>query len=258
MTLLRDADRALGANEYSKALEMYQLLLKDDPNNPKIYQGMAYSLYELKQFDDALKKCKRALELDLNLSLVHVVLAYIHLRRKELEISKQEALEAFKLDPDLFDVLRCYGTVLLVSKDVDKAVELLQKAVEMKPDDLISHSNLALAYLRKQQFALYFRERKIISKLQPSLTSFGELLLAYLIRYKTFISLLLVILFMISVWFQLKYLLIIPVAGVTLVLILSLFLLHQKQWKRGVVLILYSVGTYFLIYVVYMYKLLGK
>ena len=52
--LLDDADNAFHEKNYQKALEIYQLALKEDPNDPRIYQGLGQSLYNLKQFDDAI------------------------------------------------------------------------------------------------------------------------------------------------------------------------------------------------------------
>jgi len=65
----------------------------------------------------------------------------------------EEAIQLFnqviEQDPKYMDAYHSLAMTYLHSGDVDKAIEVEQKALEVNPDELMSHSNLSI-FLQKK------------------------------------------------------------------------------------------------------------
>jgi tetratricopeptide (TPR) repeat protein len=84
--------------DYSAALTSYRLALRDKPNDPRVLQNMAIAFSRTGQQDEAIKCYRRALELEPRLSGAHYGLAFLLLKRGDLEAAA-EHLEAFLAAP---------------------------------------------------------------------------------------------------------------------------------------------------------------
>jgi tetratricopeptide (TPR) repeat protein len=79
-------------------LTSYRLALRQRPNNHKVIQNMAIAYSKLGQMDEAVRCYRRALAIEPRLSGAHYGLAFLLLRRGELNDAAFH-LEAFLMDP---------------------------------------------------------------------------------------------------------------------------------------------------------------
>jgi len=251
MTELEAAHEALLTKKYGKALELYQAATRDDPRNAVAFEGMGRTLFELHRHNEATAICLKALDLDATLPLPHVTLAYIYGRQGDLATFKREALEAQRLGPGLPETLLCYGTVLLAENDVDGAIEVLQKAVQAAPENRNAHYNLSLAWHRKGRMDRYLAEKQVVWQLQRSFLSFAELLLAYGIRYRIAAGAILAGSLVLAIIFNFAYLLLPPLLGATIMVFSGVLLVFWRQWRSGLLMLLYASGMYVLLYAVF-------
>jgi tetratricopeptide (TPR) repeat protein len=251
MTVLEDAHAALLAKKYRRALELYQAAAREDPRNPVVFEGLGRTLFELHRYDEALAECLKALELDATLPLPHVTLSYIYCRQGDLAAFKREALEARRLGPELPETLLCYGTVLLAENDVDDAIEVLQKAIQAAPKNRNAHYNLSLAWYRKGRMDQYLAEKQVVWQLQRSFRSFAELLLAYGIKHRTAAGVILASSLILAIIFNFPYLLLLPLLEATAIVLSGVLLIFWRQWRSGVLMLLYAAGLYILLYVIF-------
>ena len=151
MTYPQDADALdmimpmLKAGKLAEAVPYLEALNKELPTNaPVLYNlGLCYS--ELGQFDEAIIRLKRAVQLDPENAHAWIGIgnAYYRLRKPE------QAFEAFaaavKLNPNDAYTQRNLGGMLVAMKRPAEGIPYLRKALALMPDDAHSIYGLALA-----------------------------------------------------------------------------------------------------------------
>uniref|UniRef100_UPI00398F0CB1 interferon-induced protein with tetratricopeptide repeats 1-like n=1 Tax=Pristiophorus japonicus TaxID=55135 RepID=UPI00398F0CB1 len=149
------------AQYYEEAKECFEKALEEDPDDTEWNVGYATALFRLEGFSGApesgdrsqsVKQLRRVLELDPDDSVAMVMLA---LKLQEFN-QKVEALklveQALQKSPDLSYVTR-YAAKFYRRGDVEKAVELLKKALKITPNSTFIHHQIGLCY-RKKLFEL--------------------------------------------------------------------------------------------------------
>ena len=84
--------------DYDAALTSYRLALRDQPNDPKILQNMAIAFSKTGRLDEAIRCYRRSLELDPRLAGAHYGLAFLLLKRSDVNGAARH-LEAFLAQP---------------------------------------------------------------------------------------------------------------------------------------------------------------
>lgn len=150
-----DFQRAL--YDYSVAIK----IAKEENEDPKIlatYYGMAgVQHFELGQIDESLKYYNMAIEKDNQFGLYYYNrgLAQSKLdRTKEAIDDYSKALDLCIENEYLFQIRFNRGICFrkLGHKFLDKSIEDLRKAIELKGDKASSHNNLGLSYFEKGEF----------------------------------------------------------------------------------------------------------
>ena len=84
--------------DYAAALTSYRLALRDKPDDHRVLQNMAIAYTRTGQIEEAIRCYRRALELKPTLSGAHYGLAFLLLKRGDVE-GGAEHLEAFLATP---------------------------------------------------------------------------------------------------------------------------------------------------------------
>lgn len=84
--------------DYDAALTSYRLALRDQPSNHKVLQHMAIAYTRTGQMDEAIRCYRSALEIQPKLSGAHYGLAFLLLKRGDVNDAAYH-LEAFLMDP---------------------------------------------------------------------------------------------------------------------------------------------------------------
>src|SRR5919202_6508750 len=71
--------------DYDAALTSYRLAMREKPNDPRILQNMAIAFSKTGRLDEAVRSYRKALELDPQLSGAHYGLAFLLLRRGDID-----------------------------------------------------------------------------------------------------------------------------------------------------------------------------
>lgn len=71
--------------DYDAALTSYRLALRDHPADARVLQNMAIAYTKTNRADDAIRHYRRALEVDVELPGAHYGLAFLLMRRGEIE-----------------------------------------------------------------------------------------------------------------------------------------------------------------------------
>lgn len=135
----------LKAGKISESVPYLESLTKSAPLNSAVLYNLGICYNELGQYDEAVIRLKRAVQLDPGHAHAWVGIgnAYYRMRKPE------QALEAFEkaveLDPNDGYTHRNLGGILIGFKRIDDALVHLRKSLELMPDDPQSIFGLATA-----------------------------------------------------------------------------------------------------------------
>jgi tetratricopeptide (TPR) repeat protein len=184
--MIANAQKALDDNKYEEALDLYNKLIIETPTDTLALHGAAKCLYRLNRLHDAIEVCQKALVINLNLPLIHVILADAYDALQDLGRSREEASAAFALDPNSAEVLGCYGTRMLKDNRLDDGISILEKATVLDDNLYFIHRNLVVAYSQKKDKKRVIKELKKLYRLRPSLRLSFEIIFAYMDKMKLF------------------------------------------------------------------------
>ncbi|NXW57858.1 IFIT5 protein, partial [Eurystomus gularis] len=146
-----------GKKYYKRAKSCFENALQNEPNNPEFNAGYAIAMYRLedyleRQYEDrspSLKPLKRAVELNPEDTFIMALLA---LKLQDLEQGdkgERYIEEAMQKTPYLPYVLRYAAKFYRRKGEVDKALEILKKALAVTPTSVFLHHQLGLCYRSK-------------------------------------------------------------------------------------------------------------
>lgn len=147
------ADIHLHSLDYhDKAIQEFQEVLKEDPNNAAAYRGLGYAYLRDKDFDKAADCFHRAAALNSKDPRVHYYSALLtNLRtgfnRENVGEAIRELETAIALDPSFADPYMLLGFAQASNGDPAKGLETMRKAVSMSPRNESYQFNLAQLYL---------------------------------------------------------------------------------------------------------------
>ncbi|XP_059803481.1 interferon-induced protein with tetratricopeptide repeats 5-like [Hypanus sabinus] len=140
---------------YEEAKECFEKALEEDPDNTEWIMGYATALYRLELFsgtpenlkqNQSVKHLRRVLDLDPNDSMAMVLLALKLKQLKQKETATKLVEQALQKTPDLPYVLRYAAKFYRLEEDVEKAIRLLKKALEITPLSAFLHDQIAMCY----------------------------------------------------------------------------------------------------------------
>jgi tetratricopeptide (TPR) repeat protein len=71
--------------DFDAALTSYRLALRDHPADPRVLQNIAIAFTKTNRYEDAIRHYRRALEIDPDLAGAHYGLAFLLIRRGEID-----------------------------------------------------------------------------------------------------------------------------------------------------------------------------
>ncbi|XP_072335101.1 interferon-induced protein with tetratricopeptide repeats 5-like [Scyliorhinus torazame] len=147
------------AQYYEDAKECFTKALEEDPDNIEWNVGYAIVLSRLERFSgtpenqgpsESVKQFRRVLELDPDNSVAMVQLALkLQFKYKKEEEGVQLVEVALQKSPDDPYVLRDAARYYRFQRDVEKAVELLKKGLEITPHSAFFHHQIGQCYRTK-------------------------------------------------------------------------------------------------------------
>ncbi len=131
----------------ARALGLFELASKINPQYAEAVSNWAYLLKEDKQFDAAIEKFEQACALNSGLLHAHINLADLYREQGRFEDALGAYQRALDSKPDSIELLNNLGVTYRRLGDNKKAVESFERALEIKPDyvdALINQGNAML------------------------------------------------------------------------------------------------------------------
>ena len=150
--LLANASELRDRNQYSDALQVYDQLLEQSPDNPEAHWGQCYSFNQLQNYGQAIEACDRSLALNAN----NVQALWSKGYALEQQGQPQAALALYdktlELAPDYTEAWNNRGSILLRQKQFQAALEAFDRAREIDPDFAEAWSNRGAALWGLRRF----------------------------------------------------------------------------------------------------------
>jgi tetratricopeptide (TPR) repeat protein/peroxiredoxin len=134
VALSRVAQEVESSGRWSAARQVYEVVLKVDPNNAVVLNNLAYLLMAHGgDLDDALSKAQRAKQLQPDLSEISYTLGWIYLKKNLAE----NAIEIFKKlvskEPNILTYRLSFGMAYWQKGDKAKALEQFREVLKYNP-----------------------------------------------------------------------------------------------------------------------------
>ncbi|MFN2236285.1 MAG: tetratricopeptide repeat protein [Anaerolineales bacterium] len=137
--------------DWHTAAEYYRQALNQKPEDTKAINSLALAMFEMREYDDALRLYLQAAQLAPNDPIPLEKSATLYEKAEKPEAAAEMAVRAAEL--------------YLNHKDVDRAIENWSRAVSLFPEHLRAHSRLAIVFERLGRKPQAAREYIIIASL---------------------------------------------------------------------------------------------
>ncbi|XP_074011012.1 interferon-induced protein with tetratricopeptide repeats 5 [Numenius arquata] len=146
-----------GEKYYPRAKDCFETALRKEPDNPRFNVGYAIVMYRLEVFSHrrceeispALEPLKRAMELNPKNTFIMVLLGLKLQELKQAEKGERYIEEAMQINPDLPYVQRYAAKFYRRRGEMDKALDILKKALAVIPKSAFLNHQMGLCYKGK-------------------------------------------------------------------------------------------------------------
>jgi tetratricopeptide (TPR) repeat protein len=144
----------MDASKYDDAIRLYNEAIKRDPNNAYFGLDLASVYISRKEFDKAAEICRNYIVMYPNFAVPYSYLGYLNMMQGKDRINDalyyyEQAVDNKQWFRDSTTELSTYsnlGILYFNLKRLDKALQLFEKVVVVRPDYLEGHLNLAKLY----------------------------------------------------------------------------------------------------------------
>ena len=144
--LTEEAVYLLNSGKTKQAFDKFTEAMQYNNENPEIYYKLALANNSIKNYAEAIKQCKRAIELAAEVSLYYETLGDIYNGIQNFIESKRYYKEAVFIDPKNARAHAVLGTLQSKDGEHENAIKSLETAVSLEPNNIDMRYNLALAY----------------------------------------------------------------------------------------------------------------
>ena len=140
------------SGSHKESIKEAEKLLCDDPNCVSALEEIADNYVSLDQFDRAEKACERALKLNEKSYTAKYILGFISSHKQDWP----KAIGFLKSSNDIHsnnpEILRCLGWAMFNSKKRTQGIVILERALNLDPDNSLTLCDLGICYLQTKDF----------------------------------------------------------------------------------------------------------
>ena len=154
LTIIETFDLAVQNHQkknYQVAINLYNSILKIEPDHFKSIFSLGSLLLQIKRFDLAKPLLEKAIEIDPNYVNVHnnLGLTFKELGEPQKAISCYE--KAIRIDPNFSIAHNNLGTLLEELGEPQKAISCYEKAIQIDPNYVNAHNNLGITFMELEE-----------------------------------------------------------------------------------------------------------
>lgn len=146
-TLLLKGDCLQKEEKFDSATSVYRNAAKLKPKSSILYANWSAALYNLKQFENAERKAKKALKLDPELPQANYFMGNLKFHNFKLSAALRYYNKALKLRPDYRDALYMRAATHAELKNYKKALRDYKAVLKIDPDLEVARYNIGVIEL---------------------------------------------------------------------------------------------------------------
>jgi len=142
------------AGDYAQAITELEKIVERYPDEKEAFLLMGHAYYRgLREFKEAIRQCRRAIEIDPLYKLAYNGLAYLYNDVGDYEKSIWAINQYISIAPDEANPYDSRADLYAFNGKIDQAIKSYKKALEIKPDFFGSRAKLGHIHLFKKQYA---------------------------------------------------------------------------------------------------------
>jgi tetratricopeptide (TPR) repeat protein len=150
-------DLYIKSSKYDEAMKYIKVAKESDPNNYSLYFAAGILHLNRSQYDDAIVELTKSIELNSEVFDTQYGLGAAYINK---------AADMFKLANDIMDVKEYSAAIDVANTVYAKALPYMEKANELKPDDIDTMKNMQELYYRLKMTDKYNAIKAKIDELQ--------------------------------------------------------------------------------------------
>jgi tetratricopeptide (TPR) repeat protein len=148
-----EGTKYLDANEFDKAIAVFNNGLNTYPNSPLLFSGLAYTYYRKGSFDIAISFCTKAINHDRYNERPYRYLGYIYYDKKDFTRAAEYFTHAIALDSTKYGTYQFRGRCYNFLGQYRNAVKDFEKAIELGSSSADTYVLLAAALYGEQDYS---------------------------------------------------------------------------------------------------------
>ena len=152
----------------NEAFEKFSQALTYNDKNPEIYYNLGLIGFKIKNYFDAQKQFRRAIELAPNVAKYYMTLGDLQIEIENIYDAKQSYIDAISMEPENAQAQATLGILYSKIKDVDNAIKHLTIAEKLNPNDCQVKYNLGLINELNGNINLAIEKYNEVLKLDPN------------------------------------------------------------------------------------------
>ncbi len=136
--------------KFAKAVEVLQRAITLKPDHPQANLSLGLCYFELEDYDNARKYCEKAATLDPSNMEIAIALGDIHSKTGNHYESINFYKQALEADPKRADLMIKLGMVYVEQERFEPAELILNKAVDLEPNNPKTHAALGYCFLKNK------------------------------------------------------------------------------------------------------------
>jgi tetratricopeptide (TPR) repeat protein len=147
-TSVQKAQQAYQRKRYRTTLRHYQMIPENE-RDESIMLNMAYCHKALRQYEAVEACCRNILEKNPDNAEAHVILLNTYLNRSLFDEAEFEIQALKSMDRENVNIYTGMAFIKLSHNELDSGMELLQKALIIKPDNVNTHTQMGYVFRMK-------------------------------------------------------------------------------------------------------------
>jgi tetratricopeptide (TPR) repeat protein len=154
--------------QYEEAIEKFKKAIEINPNSATAYWSWGHSLRRLKQYDNAIEKFRKALEIKPNYASAYGAWGDCLRYTKRFSEAEEKYRKAIEISPEYEDAYRALGRTFYEQKRYDEAILMYKKALQINPKSAIAYWGLGDCLRSKKQYSEAINNFKKVVEIDPT------------------------------------------------------------------------------------------
>jgi tetratricopeptide (TPR) repeat protein len=142
-----EAEMLLLRGDNEASAQLYQELVQEEANSPKLWNELGVSRHQAGDLDAAEQAYRRSLDVDPDYALAWNNLAVVRHHKGDAHESESAFRAALAHGRALSDVWRNLGLMLMRSGRIEHAMDAYKRALEADPNSALAHAGLGIALM---------------------------------------------------------------------------------------------------------------